>query len=329
MADHNIEKGLGKSVGLLFPGQGTQAIGMGQWAFEQSAKARDIAHQIQDVLEFPITDIMFQGPEETLLSTLNTQLAIFTSSLMMLAVLEERLGAERMADVKACAGHSVGEYTALAAAHVLPLPDVTKLLRARAEAMERAVPRGNDGTPTGTMCALLGIELEKVQELLAKHCPNDPKQCCLGNDNCPGQVVISGSKEGVDMIRSYALEAGAKRGVILNVSGPFHSPWMEPVSRLLTIQTSELDFHKGRFPVISNVTAKPVDKPEDWKQYLPAQVTHPVRWREIVAMIAKDFHITACIEVGHGHVLTNLGKRCEPDGSFFTLEEALAMLDET
>lgn len=309
-------------LALVFPGQGTQAVGMGYWAYERSLKARELAQKVDDSLDFSLTRLMFEGPDEVLRRTQYTQLAIFTASLMVLSALEEAFGEKQMSRVKACAGHSVGEYSALVAAHVLPLEHAVPLLKTRAEAMEAASPRDEDGHPRGTMCALLGVTVDLVRELLDKTVKN-PRECCLANDNCPGQVVISGTVEGVEQVRARALEAGAKRGIMLNVSGPFHSPWMSPVESTLRERVEPLDFGEGRFPIVANVTAQPIENPRDWKHWLPQQVTHSVRWRETVNTFVDRFHVTTCLEVGPGNVLTNLGRRCTELCTFLTAEELL------
>lgn len=318
---------MNSSVALLFPGQGSQSVGMGRWVYEHSEPARQVGDKVNDILNTSFIDLMFSGPEELLNSTRNTQLAIFTTSLMTLAALEHAW--PDFPSVQVVAGHSVGEYAALVAANILSLEDALGLLKARAEAMEQAVPQSADHQPLGGMCALLGIDLQKTQEILEKSAKNSEKGvenpekwCCIANDNCPGQVVISGTLEGVEAVRAQALEAGAKRGVMLTVSGPFHSPWMQPAEEVLRERVKNFCFRPGRFSVVANTTAQPVTNPDDWKTLLPRQVTHTVRWRETMTHIAST-GVGTYVEVGNGAVLSGLGKRCCPEGSFLSAQSLL------
>lgn len=301
---------------LMFPGQGAQAVGMGRSVYEAFPEAREVLARADDLLGYRLSTLMFEGPVERLNTTRFTQPALFVTSVMILKAWEA-LYPQARAQIACVAGHSVGEYAALVAAQVLPFEEALALLSTRAEAMEKACPVAEDGQPLGAMCAILGGDLEALIKHLQGY---DPKRCALANDNCPGQVVITGQREDVETVRDWAVEQGARKGVMLAVSGPFHSAWMAPAETALRTESEGKTFATATVPLISNVTSEAVTEPEVIKALLPRQVVSPVRWRQSLATMqaldAKTF-----IEMGCGQVLTGLAKRTV-EGQFLSLQTA-------
>lgn len=279
----------------VFPGQGAQFVGMGKDLFDKSSKAKDMFHKANSILKFNITDIMFDGIDEDLRQTKVTQPAIFLHSVILASMLEDF-------EPSMVAGHSLGEFSALVANKVLTFEDGLRLVSKRALAMQKAC----DAQP-GTMAAVVGLEDETVENIC-----NGVKETVVvpANYNCPGQLVISGTKEGIDLVAPLLKEAGAKRVLPLSVGGAFHSPLMEPARIELAEAINGTKFNQGICPVYQNVTGQPVNDPEIIKKNLVAQLTSPVLWTQTMKNILANGAKTI-IEVGPGTVLQGLFKRVD------------------
>ena len=279
----------------VFPGQGAQFVGMGKDLYDKSSKAKDMFHKANNILKFNITDIMFDGTDEDLRQTKVTQPAIFLHSVILASMLEDF-------DPSMVAGHSLGEFSALVANKVLTFEDGLRLVSKRALAMQKAC----DAQP-GTMAAVVGLEDETVENIC-----NGVKETVVvpANYNCPGQLVISGTKEGIDLVAPLLKEAGAKRVLPLSVGGAFHSPLMEPARIELAEAINDTKFNQGICPVYQNVTGQPVNDPEIIKKNLVAQLTSPVLWTQTMKNILANGAKTI-IEVGPGTVLQGLFKRVD------------------
>ena len=279
---------------FVFPGQGAQFVGMGKDLYENNPVAKEMCDKANEILGFNITDLMFNGTDEDLRQTKVTQPAIFLHSV----ILAKTMGDDFNPDM--VAGHSLGEFSALVAAGALSFEDGLRLVSARAQAMQKACEK----TPS-TMAAVLALPDAKVEELCASVTEG---VVVPANYNCPGQIVISGSIEGVDAACAKMLEAGAKRALKLKVGGAFHSPLMEPARAELADAIAHTDFHAPKCPVYQNVNAEPQTDPETIKKNLIAQLTAPVRWTQTVQnMIAAG--ADTFVEVGPGAVLQGLVKK--------------------
>jgi len=286
---------------LVFPGQGSQAVGMGKALAEAFRSARDVFHEVDEALGQSLSRLMWEGPEGDLTLTENAQPAIMAASLAVVRVLEKDGGFTFGKHCQYVAGHSLGEYSALAAAGALPLGVTAKLLKTRGQAMQRAVPVG-----TGGMAALLGAELDQAKEVAAEAAQGDV--CAVANDNAPGQVVISGAKAAIDRAVEIAKAKGIKRAMALNVSAPFHCALMEPAARAMEDALGAAAITHPRVPVISNVSVKPEGDPDRIRRLLVEQVTGLVRWRETVLSL-PGLQVEAMAECGAGKVLTTMAKR--------------------
>lgn len=279
---------------FVFPGQGAQFVGMGKDLYENNPVAKEMFDKANEILGFNITDLMFNGTDEDLRQTKVTQPAIFLHSV----ILAKTMGDDFNPDM--VAGHSLGEFSALVAAGALSFEDGLRLVSARAQAMQKACEK----TPS-TMAAVLALPDAKVEELCASVTEG---VVVPANYNCPGQIVISGSIEGVDAACAKILEAGAKRALKLKVGGAFHSPLMEPARAELADAIAHTDFHAPKCPVYQNVNAEPQTDPETIKKNLIAQLTAPVRWTQTIQnMIAAG--ADTFVEVGPGAVLQGLVKK--------------------
>jgi [acyl-carrier-protein] S-malonyltransferase len=311
------------AVALVFPGQGSQAVGMGAELAKAYVVARRVLDEVDEALGQKLSQIMIEGPLETLTLTENAQPALLAVSMAALRVLEER--GFRLADgAKYVAGHSLGEYSALCAAGALSIADGARLLRIRGRAMQAAVPVGQ-----GAMAALLGVGKDVAEKLAAAAAEGEV--CQLANDNEPTQAVISGAKTAIDRAATLAKEHGVRRFVPLNVSAPFHCALMQPAADAMAEALAQTTVHQPAVPVISNVTAAPISDPAEIKRRLVEQVTGTVRWRESVAAMAQ-LGVTDVIEVGSGKVLAGLAKRIVPTlnaisvGTPQDIDAALALL---
>jgi [acyl-carrier-protein] S-malonyltransferase len=292
---------------FVFPGQGSQAVGMGKALAEAFGPARLVFEEIDDALGQKLSKLMFEGPEGDLTLTENAQPALMAVSLAVLRVLETE-GKFRLADKASyVAGHSLGEYSALAAAGAFTLADTARLLKLRGQAMQKAVPVGE-----GAMAALLNFDLERAQKVAAQAAAETNLVCAVANDNDPSQVVISGAKAAVERGGALALEAGAKRSVMLPVSAPFHCPLMQPAADAMAEALAKTDIRMPVVPVIANVTAQPVSDPAAIRKLLVDQVTGTVRWRESVQTL-KSLNVSHVFELGAGKVLSGLVKRIDKE----------------
>lgn len=290
---------------FIFPGQGSQAVGMGKALAAAFASAREVFQEVDEALGQNLSKMMFEGPEADLTLTANAQPAIMASSMAVWCVLQKEVGM-KITDAAYVAGHSLGEYSALCAAGVFSLADTAKLLRIRGEAMQAATPAGMGG-----MAAILGVDAEVLEQICVE-AVKDGGVCVLANYNAPGQIVISGSAEAVVIACELAKQKGAKRALPLNVSAPFHSPLMQPAAEKMQAALAAVQANAPAVPVIANVMAQPVGDAEKIKELLVQQVTGSVRWSESVETLAK-LGVTETIEMGTGKVLSGLVKRIHGD----------------
>lgn len=293
------------SKAFVFPGQGSQVVGMGKTLAENFETARLVFQEVDDALNEKLSRIIFEGPEDTLTLTENAQPAIMASSMAIFRVLEKEIGLNLAKSASFVAGHSLGEYTALAAAGTFTLSDTAKLLRLRGQAMQRAVPAG-----LGAMAAILGPDLDVVAKIAAEAAQGEV--CSIANDNSPGQVVISGHKSAIERALEIAKEHGAKRAILLAVSAPFHCSLMQPAAEAMEEALASANLSAPSVKLIANVTAEAVTNPITIRELLVKQVTGQVRWRESVEYM-KAQGVTETVEIGVGKVLTGLTRRIEKD----------------
>jgi [acyl-carrier-protein] S-malonyltransferase len=299
---------------FIFPGQGSQAIGMGKALAEAFVAARETFQEVDEALGQNLSRLMWEGPESDLVLTENAQPAIMAASLAIIAVLRREGGLDLAKHARLVAGHSLGEYSALAAAGAFTLADTARLLKARGRAMQLAVPVGEGG-----MSALLGAEIEQA-EALAKECAAQTGGVCVvANDNAPGQVVISGTKAAVDRAPEIAKTMGIKRAMALNVSAPFHSPMMQPAADAMASALAEVTIRPPAVPVVANVTAAQVQEPDAIRRLLVEQITARVRWRESV-LAFRALGIETTVEAGGAKVLTGMVKRIDKELQTVTLD---------
>ena len=288
---------------FVFPGQGSQAVGMGQALAEAHPEARDVFAAVNEALEQDLSGLMANGPADELTLTENAQPALMAVSMAVMRVLEAR-GLKLAEAASYVAGHSLGEYAALTAAGALELEDTARLLKLRGQAMQRAVPVG-----VGAMAALLGLDFDAVAEI-ANEVSGDNEICGAANDNANGQVVISGHAGAVARACDLAKERGAKRAMELPVSAPFHCSLMQPAADEMAAALADTKISIPVVPVIANVTAEAISDPEAIRKLLVEQVTGSVRWRESMIW-AADKGVTELVEIGSGKVLTGMAKRID------------------
>ncbi|MBV9222334.1 MAG: ACP S-malonyltransferase [Methylobacteriaceae bacterium] len=286
---------------LIFPGQGSQVVGMGKALAERFAAARAVFAEVDAALGQNLSRLAFEGPEAELTLTANAQPALMAVSLAALRVIESETGFDVGRDAIFVAGHSLGEYSALAAAGSFPLADAVRLLRIRGEAMQHAVPVG-----TGAMAALIGLDFAAAAALAAEAAAGEV--CQAANDNSAGQVVISGTRAAVERAMGMAKAHGAKRALLLPVSAPFHCGLMRPAADVMAAALAGVTIAPPRVPLVANVTAQAVCDPGEIRRCLIEQVTGTVRWRESIAYMAGH-GVARFIEVGSGKVLSGLVKR--------------------
>ena len=287
------------SLAFIFPGQGSQAVGMGKALADAFAPARAVFEGVDAALDERLSKIIWEGPAEMLTLTENAQPALMAVSLAAMRVLEAEAGVDLARDAQFVAGHSLGEYSALAAAGALTLGDAARLLRIRGRAMQKAVPVG-----TGAMAALLGLDFDQAAAVAAEAA----QVCQAANDNGGGQVVVSGDKAAVERAVEIAKEKGARRAMMLPVSAPFHCALMQPAADAMATALAEVALKPPVVPVVANVLVKPISDPGEIARALVAQVTGTVRWRESVAFMAAA-GVTRFYEIGAGKVLSGLVKR--------------------
>lgn len=301
------------TLAFIFPGQGSQAPGMGKSLNDAFSAAREVFEEVDEALGEKLSRLIFEGPADELTLTANAQPALMAVSLAAMRALDREFG---VAAAKAAyvAGHSLGEYSALAAAGALTITDAARLLRKRGEAMQAAVPVGE-----GAMAALIGKVDVALAEEIAK-AGSEAGVVVVANDNNVGNVVISGSKAGVDAALAAAKEKGA-RAIPLNVSAPFHSPLMEPAAEAMAEALEKIEIAPLAVPLVANVTAHPVSEPAKIRKLLVEQVTGRVRWRESVEWMAGGGGVARFVEVGAGKQLTGMVKRIAPDAEALALNE--------
>jgi [acyl-carrier-protein] S-malonyltransferase len=290
------------TIAFTFPGQGSQAVGMGKDLADAFPEARAVFDEVDDALGQKLSEIMWNGPEDTLTLTANAQPALMAVSIAALRVLEAR-GLDLKSHVGFVAGHSLGEYSALCAAGTFSLADTARLLRIRGDAMQSAVPVGE-----GAMAAIIGLEHGDVEAICVA--ARDSGICQIANDNGGGQLVISGSKAAVEKAAALATEKGAKRAIMLPVSAPFHSDLMAPAAIAMRHALDKVEKHNPVVPVVANVRAAPVTDAEEIANLLVTQVTGQVRWRETVEWFGAN-GVATLYEVGSGKVLTGLARRID------------------
>jgi [acyl-carrier-protein] S-malonyltransferase len=288
------------SIAFVFPGQGSQAVGMGKALADAFAPARQVFDEVDDALGEKLTATIWEGPADKLTLTENAQPALMAVSLAALRVLEAEAGLDLARDAKFVAGHSLGEYSALAGAGAFSVADTARLLRIRGRAMQKAVPVG-----TGAMAALIGLELEQVAAVAAEAAQG--QVCQTANDNGGGQVVVSGDKAAVERAVQIA-KAKGKRAILLPVSAPFHCALMQPAADAMAQALAVVTVKAPAVPVVANVLAQPISDPGEIVRRLVEQVTGTVRWRECVAFMAGE-GVTTFYEIGAGKVLSGLLRR--------------------
>jgi [acyl-carrier-protein] S-malonyltransferase len=297
---------------FVFPGQGSQAVGMGKALADAFPAARETFGEIDEALKQNLSRLMFAGPEADLTLTENAQPALMAVSIAVVRVLRAE-GKVELADLAAfVAGHSLGEYSALAAADALTLPEAARLLKLRGQAMQKAVPVG-----AGAMAALLGLDLPVAQEVAAAAAEGEV--CACANDNAPGQVVVSGSRAAVERAVALAAGRGARKSVMLPVSAPFHCPLMAPAAEIMERALETVDLRQPAVPLVANVTAEAVWAPDEIRRLLVEQVTGMVRWRESVLFL-KSKGVDELVEAGAGKVLSGLAKRIDKEVSGRSLQ---------
>lgn len=292
------------SRAFLFPGQGSQFIGMGQDLAESYAEAREVFEEVDDALSQKLSAMMFDGEEADLNLTENTQPALMAVSVAVMRILEKQGGVDLSNAAQFVAGHSLGEYSALTAARAFDVAQTAKLLKLRGQAMQKAVPVG-----VGAMAAILGMDFDDVAQI-AQAATEGDNQCTAANDNSVGQVVVSGHKEAVERAVAIASERGAKRAVILPVSAPFHCPLMQPAADAMADALADAQINAPLVPVVANVIASQTTDPNEIRKLLVEQVTGMVRWRESV-LYMKEQGVSEMVELGAGKVLSGLIRRID------------------
>ncbi|MDR2766118.1 MAG: ACP S-malonyltransferase [Holosporaceae bacterium] len=294
---------------LMFPGQGSQAAGMGMDVYDAFPSARDVFHSVDDALSQKLSHLIFHGDEGELKKTSNAQPALMAVSMALATVLRDEFGVDVGKIATFFAGHSLGEYSALCAAGVISIPEAAKVLRIRGRAMAEACPSG------GSMAAIVGLTSEDVENILPECC-GDGQIVQLANDNSPLQVVVSGHREAVEKVMEKSLKSNAKMAKMLEVSGPFHSILMEEAVAPVAEALEEMNFRNPVRPVIANVTARA--EIGNFRELLLKQLTERVRWRESMAFAAAH-SISACVEIGAGRVLSGLAKKISSDWDVTTV----------
>jgi [acyl-carrier-protein] S-malonyltransferase len=310
-APHRIDQEQSMSLAFIFPGQGSQAVGMGKALADAQPAARAVFAEVDEALGQALSKLMWEGPEADLTLTENAQPALMAVSLAVVRVLEAEYGIKLKDVAKFVAGHSLGEYSALAAAATFSLADAARLLRTRGRAMQQATPVG-----TGAMAALLGLDYSDAAAVAEAAAQGEV--CQAANDNAPGQVVVSGHKAAVERAVALAKDRGAKRAVMLAVSAPFHCALMEPAALVMADALANTPMRPSTVPVFANVLARPLSDPTEIRKALIAQVTGTIRWRESMARMAKEGVKLFC-ELGAGKVLTGLVKRTAPEAQVLAL----------
>lgn len=300
---------------FVFPGQGSQFVGMGKELAENFKTAKEVFQEVNDALAQDLFKLMVEGPENELTLTANAQPALMANSMAIVRVLEKDFGIKLKDKAAFVAGHSLGEYSAACAAGVFSLEDTAKLLRIRGDAMQKAVPVG-----VGGMAAVMGVSFKDVQAL-AEACADEDNICVAANDNADGQVVLSGHLKAIEKAVEIASEFGAKRCIKLPVSAPFHSPLMQPAAEVMARALMQVEAHDAQIPLIANVLASAITDRREIVKHLVEQVTGSVRWRESVVYM-KEQGVTDVAELGAGKVLANIIKRSDKEMNAFSVGSA-------
>ncbi|WP_407267992.1 ACP S-malonyltransferase [Radiobacillus sp. PE A8.2] len=303
-----------KRVAFVFPGQGSQAIGMGKAMYDTYEEVQEIFEKANQLLKTDITALMFEGPADELTNTVNAQPALLLTSVAINHILRQQ-GVEPVIT----AGHSLGEYSALVAAGSLSLDDALPLVQKRGQLMESAYPKGQ-----GAMAAVLGSELAVIEEVIQDINNTSTETVDIANLNCPGQVVISGTKQGIEIAQEKLAEKGAKRVIPLNVSGPFHSRLMEPAAEQFREALENVSIRDAKVPVVANVTAQTVTEQIDIPDLLVKQLYSPVRFEEIIEEIIQS-NVDAIVEVGNGKVLNGLVKKVNRRMKTFAIQDPASL----
>ena len=300
---------------FVFPGQGSQFVGMGKELAENFKTAKEVFQEVNDALSQDLFKLMVEGPENELTLTANAQPALMANSMAIVRVLEKDFGVKLKDKAAFVAGHSLGEYSAACAAGVFSLEDTAKLLRIRGDAMQKAVPVG-----VGGMAAVMGVSFKDVQAL-AEACADEDNLCVAANDNADGQVVLSGHLKAIEKAVEIASEFGAKRCIKLPVCAPFHSPLMQPAAEVMARALMQVEAHDAQIPLIANVLASAITDHKEIVKRLVEQVTGSVRWRESVIYM-KEQGVTDVAELGAGKVLANIIKRSDKEMNAFSVGSA-------
>ena len=301
------------SNAFIFPGQGSQSVGMGQDIAEAFPEARAVFDEVDDALDEKLSELIWNGSESDINLTRNTQPALMAVSLAILRAMEAR-GVSVGTHAAYVAGHSLGEYSALAAAGSIGIGETARLLRIRGEAMQQAVPVGE-----GAMAAILGLELDEVSEVAKKAAQGEV--CQAANDNAPGQIVVSGARSAVERAVDIAKARGARRAILLPVSAPFHCALMAPAAELMADALANTEIAKPAVPLVANVLAEAIDDPARIRKHLVEQVTGSVRWRESVTWMAAN-GVDRFVEIGAGKVLTGLTRRIVSEATGISVAKA-------
>jgi [acyl-carrier-protein] S-malonyltransferase len=301
------------SRAFLFPGQGSQKVGMGKELADAFAPAREVFQEVDDALSQKLSRIMWEGPESDLVLTENAQPAIMAASIAVVRILEKEMGLDVAKHAYLVAGHSLGEYSALCAAGAFSLADTARLLKTRGQAMQSAVPVGEGG-----MTALIGAEIEQAEDV-AKEAAAAGGVCVVANDNAPGQVVISGTLDALARAGEIAKAKGIKRALPLAVSAPFHCPLMQPAADKMAQALAAVTIRPLSVPVLANVTAKEANNPDHVRQLLVEQVTGRVRWRESILALRR-LTVDTTVEFGGNKVLTGMVKRIDKELASIALD---------
>ena len=299
---------------FIFPGQGTQVVGMGKEIAKAFPAAKHVFEEVDEALKQKLSKVIFEGPEKELLRTENAQPAVMAVSMALIRILQSEASFNVVKDCKFVAGHSLGEYSALAAVQAIELQDTARVLKARGRAMQDAVPQG-----VGAMAALIGIDLDLAKEIASEAAKGEV--CVAANDNAPGQIVLSGHVGAVQRAVEIGKKKGAKRSILLAVSAPFHCSLMAPAADIMAGVLGGVQLNVPMIPIVANVTAAPEVEPLEIRRLLVEQVTSPVRWRESI-MKMKQLGVGTFVEVGVGKVLTGMVKRIDRELQGLSIQSA-------